>query len=50
MWSTDESQKRLHMKKIKKYHQTDKSRYAIKHIKQEYLHDKGADAYVDAAW
>lgn len=44
-----ESEKRLHMKLIEKYHDTNMSRYALKHIKVQFLVENGEDAYIQAA-
>ena len=49
-WTEEETQNRCKMKKIEKYHDTDQSRYALKHLKEEYLSERGAEEYVQAAW
>lgn len=45
----EEVEQRLHMKKIAKYRSTDKARYALKHIKHNYLHENGLDDYIQTA-
>ncbi|KAL7546653.1 hypothetical protein ACHAWF_009987 [Thalassiosira exigua] len=47
--SNDDHAKRLHLKKTETFRQTNKPRYAVKHIKQTYLHEKGSEAYAQAA-
>lgn len=47
--SPADAEKRVYMKKNEKYRQTDKARYALKHIKGSYLRDNGSDAYIQAA-
>ena len=51
--STEESEKRLHMKKCERYRQTKNARYALKHINGKYLKDclkqNNSDSYVQAA-
>mmetsp|Transcript_19980 Transcript_19980/g.41852 ORF Transcript_19980/g.41852 Transcript_19980/m.41852 type:complete len:477 (-) Transcript_19980:46-1476(-) len=47
--SHEESKKRINMKGIEKYRQTNKARYAVKHIKESYISDNGPEAYIKAA-
>ncbi|KAL7530703.1 hypothetical protein ACHAWF_003481 [Thalassiosira exigua] len=45
----DEAKKRLRMKNDEKYRESENARYALKHIKENYLQKNGNDAYVQAA-
>jgi len=47
--SIEQVESREYMKKSKKYHTTSKSRYAVKHLKQNYMKDNGHEAYIQAA-
>eukprot|EP00581_Thalassiosira_minuscula_P009912 CAMPEP_0183709326 /NCGR_PEP_ID=MMETSP0737-20130205/5388_1 /TAXON_ID=385413 /ORGANISM="Thalassiosira miniscula, Strain CCMP1093" /LENGTH=460 /DNA_ID=CAMNT_0025937399 /DNA_START=260 /DNA_END=1642 /DNA_ORIENTATION=+ len=47
--SEDESAKRSQMKKMEKYRMTNNARYALKHIKQNYLKVNGETNYIEAA-
>ncbi|KAL7534758.1 hypothetical protein ACHAWF_004941, partial [Thalassiosira exigua] len=45
----DEAKSKLRMKKNEKYRDSDNGRYALKHIKENYLLRNGTDDYVQAA-
>ena len=47
--SIEQVESREYMKKSKKYHNTSRSRYAVKHLKQNYIKDNGNEAYAQAA-
>jgi len=47
--SIEQVESREYMKKSKKYHNTSRSRYAVKHLKQNYIKDHGNEAYAQAA-
>ena len=47
--SIEQVESRQYMKKSKKYHNTSRSRYAVKHLKQNYIKDHGNEAYAQAA-
>ena len=49
MFSIDELDQRLVMKRGERYRQTKKARYAIKHIKLEYCQENDAKSYIQAA-
>lgn len=48
-WSAEESANRLDMKGMEKYRGTENSRYALKHIKDGFLQERGWEEYVQAA-
>lgn len=48
IWTIEESEKRLHMKKMEKYRQSHKNRYALKRIKRDFLPANGREAYLEA--
>lgn len=48
--SKEELNMRLQMKQSEKYRDSNNARYAVKHLKPEYLEKNGPDEYVYAAW
>ena len=50
LFSTEEKERRLHMKEIGMYRQTGNARYALKHLKGNYLKRHSPYEYIQAAW
>lgn len=46
--TSEESEKRLHMKQYQNYRETNKARYALKHIKEDYFTNHDSDSFIQA--
>lgn len=46
--TSEESEQRLHMKQYQNYRETNKARYALKHIKEDYFINHDSDSFIQA--